>query len=146
MQAFPQTLPLAYSGMGLASETTKDWAKSLMKRMGLTKCKATTKSTLSQYDFDMVREIYLNDIASITVYIQPLILNWNQTRTHFVPVSEWTMEVKASKRVEVAGHNDKRQMTVVLAGTASREFLAPQLVYSGSTSKSLPKNVTFPSE
>ena len=97
----------------------------------------------------MVWEIYLNDIASIAVMEdipQPLIINWDQTGTHFVPVSEWTMEVKGSKRMEVAGLNDKRQMTVVLAGTASGEFLAPQLIYSGSTSKSLPKNVTFPSE
>ena len=67
---------------------------------------------------------------------QPLIINWDQTGTHFVPVSEWTVEVKGSKRVEVAGLNDKRQMTVVLAGTLNGEFLAPQPIYSGSTSKS----------
>ena len=45
-----------------------------------------------------------------------------------------------------AGLNDKRQMTMVLAGTASGEFLPPQLIYSGLTSKSLPKNVKFPSD
>ena len=48
-------------------ELTKDWAKSLMKRMGFSKCKATTKSSLSQFDFDKVREIYLNDVASIVL-------------------------------------------------------------------------------
>ena len=50
---------------------------------------------------------------------QPLIINWDQTGTHFVPVSEWTVEVKGSKRVEVAGLNDKWQMTIVLAGTVN---------------------------
>lgn len=45
----------------------KNWAKSIMRRMGLSKRKATTKSTLSQYDFDKVRDIYLNDIASVAV-------------------------------------------------------------------------------
>ena len=35
-------------------------------------------------------------------------------------------------------------MTVVLAGCATGDLLPPQLIYSGLTSKSLPKNVTFP--
>ena len=73
-------------------ELTRDWAKSVMKQMGLTKRKATTKSTLSQY----------NDVSSIAVMEeipQPLIINWDQTGTHFVPVSERTMEVKGSERI-----------------------------------------------
>lgn len=48
--------------------------------------------------------------------------------------------------MEIGGLNDKRQMTVVLAGTPTGEFLPPQLIYSGSTAKSLPKNVSFPPE
>ena len=138
---------LACNGGGI--ELTKDWAKSLMKRMGFSKRKATTKSSLSQFDFDKVREIYLNDVASIVLLEEiplSLIINWVQTGTHFVPASQWTMEVKGSHRVEVAGLNDKRQITVVLAGTASGTFLPAQLIYSGSTVKSLPKNVDFPSD
>ena len=37
-------------------------------------------------------------------------------------------------------------MTLVLAGTATGEFLPPQLIYSGKTEKSLPKDVKFPSD
>ncbi len=118
-----------------------------MKRTGFSKRKATTKFTLSHYDFDKVREIYLNDVSSIVVKIPPsLIINWDQTGTHFIPVSQWIMDVKGARRVEIAGLNDKGQMTMVLAGTASGEFLLPQLIYSGLTSKSLPKNVKFPSD
>ena len=111
------------SSNGGSLDVSKDWAKHLMKRMGFSKRKATTKSTLSHYDFDKVREIYLNDVSSIVVMeeIPPsLIINWDQTGTHFVPVSQWTMDVKGARRVEIAGLNDKRQMTMVLAGTASR--------------------------
>ncbi len=36
-----------------------------------------------------------------------LIINWDQTGTHFVPVSQWTMDVKGARRVY------KRQMTMV---------------------------------
>uniref|UniRef100_A0A1X7UL70 DDE-1 domain-containing protein n=1 Tax=Amphimedon queenslandica TaxID=400682 RepID=A0A1X7UL70_AMPQE len=50
------------------------------------------------------------------------------------------MEQKGSRRVEIAGLIDKRQMTAVFAGTADGTFLPPQLIYPGSTVKSLPKN------
>ena len=56
------------------------------------------------------------------------------------------MEVEDARHVEIAGLNDKHQMTVVLPGTASEEFLPPQLIYPGLTSKSLPRNVKFPSD
>ncbi len=32
------------------------------------------------------------------------------------------MDVKGARRVEIAGLNDKRQMTMVLAGTASMAY------------------------
>ena len=48
-------------------ELKKVWAKSLMQRMGLSKRKATTKSSLSQYDFEEVRETYLNDVCSVAM-------------------------------------------------------------------------------
>ena len=117
--------------------------------MSLTKHKATTKSTLPEYAIDQVHEIYLNDLALIAVMEDVhllLIINYDQTGTHFLPVSKWTMDIKGSKRVEVTGLNNKRQMTIDLAGTANGEVLASLLIYSSSTSKSLPKNVTFPSD
>ena len=92
----------------------------LMQRMGLSKRKATTKSPLSKYDFEEVREIFLNDVSSVVLMEDiplSLIINWDQTGV--VPVSQWTMEVKGARQVEIAGLSDKRQMTMVLAGTAS---------------------------
>ena len=60
-----------------------------------------------------------------------------------VPVSHWTMAKEGSKRVEVAGVEDKRQITAVFAGSLSGHFLPPQLVYQGKTMKCLPSMV-FP--
>ena len=127
----------------------KDWAKSIMRRMNLVKRKATTKSSTSTKDFDGVCETYLSDIAAIMVMEEvplPLVINWDQTGLNFVPYAEWTMDVKGSRRVEVAGLKDKRQMTAVFAGSADSNFLPPQLIYSGTTTKCLPRNVKFPSE
>ena len=47
------------------------------------------------------------------------------------------------KRVEIAGLDDKRQITAVFAGTAKGDFLPPQLIYQGKTPKCLP-SVRFP--
>ena len=79
---------------------SKDWAKGIMERMGLSKRKATTKSTLSKYDFNEVCSTYLNDILMIVLMEEvpmSLVINWDQTGVNFVPVSEWTMEEKGSR-------------------------------------------------
>ena len=50
-----------------------------------------------------------------------------------------------SQRVEIAGIDDKRQITAVFGGTSTGEFLPIQLIYKGKTRKSLPSN-NFPSD
>ena len=74
-----------------------------------------------------------------------LIINWDQTGINYVPVSQWTMAKEGSKRVAIAGQNDKRQITAVFAASLSGNFLPLQLVYQGKTPKCLP-TVTFPSK
>ena len=53
------------------------------------------------------------------------------------------MEKERSKRVEIAGINDKRQITAVFAWSLIGDFLPVQLVYKGTTTKCLP-SVSFP--
>lgn len=59
-----------------------------------------------------------------------LVLNWDQTGIHLVPVSAWTMHMDkmGSKCVEITGVNDKRQITAVFCGSAAGDFLHLQLV------------------
>ena len=52
------------------------------------------------------------------------------------------MADEGSKRVEIVGADDKRQITSVFAITPLGDFLAPQLIYQGTTTKCLP-NVRF---
>ena len=49
------------------------------------------------------------------------------------------MEAECSKRVEVIGKDDKRQLTAVLAGALDGDFLPSQLIYRGTTPCCLPK-------
>jgi len=61
-----------------------------------------------------------------------------------VPSSQWTMEKRGTKRVEITGKEDKCQITAVIACTMSGKFSC-QLIYKGTTQKCLPKHVDFPS-
>ena len=74
-----------------------------------------------------------------------LVFNWDQTGISIVPGSSWTMEAKGSKRVEIVGISNKRQITVVFCGAMTGEFLPPQLIYQGKTSACLPC-YKFPSD
>jgi hypothetical protein len=48
------------------------------------------------------------------------------------------MAKEGSKRVEIVGIDDKRQITAVFSGTLAGDFLPPQLIYQGKTTKCLP--------
>ena len=98
--------------------------------------------------FDEVKTQFLLDIKAVVEMDEvpfELIINWDQTGIHYVPVSSWTMEKEGSKRVEIIAIDDKRQITAVFAGSLTCDFLPPQLVYKGKTPKYLP-SITFPSD
>ena len=75
-----------------------------------------------------------------------LIINWNHTALKLVPSSDWTMEKKGTKRIEIIAIDDKRQITCVLACTMSGHFLPVQLIYQGTTPKCHPNSVPFPDD
>ncbi len=71
-----------------------------------------------------------------------LIIDWDQTGIKYVPVSCWTLEKIGLNRVEIAGIDDKRQITALLAGALSGHFLLAQLIYAGKTLS----KIQFPSD
>ena len=107
---------------------TKDWVNQLLARMGYIKRKATTKTKISPALFERLKAQFLSDVRTVvTMESIPheLLMNWDQTRIKYVPVSCWTLEKKGSKCVEIAGVNEKRQITALLAGTLSGQFCLP---------------------
>ena len=125
---------------------TKDWAKYLMKRMGMVKRRASTKAKTTVINFNELKETFLQDIkhSMLMDEIPPeLVINFDQTGVYYVPVSSWSMEVEGAKRVEVVGKDDKRQITAIFGISMSGDFLPIQLVYQGKTAKCLP-SFNFP--
>ena len=100
----------------------KEWAKSILCRMGFTKRKANSKSKVLPTNFEEIKCNYLSDIQSIVVMedVPPeLVINWDHTATKIVASGEWTMEKKGTKRVAIAALNDKRQITAVFGSSLS---------------------------
>lgn len=125
---------------------TKTWALSILKRMGYVKRRASTKAKVPVAEFESHKALFLNDIKSIMIMdeVPPeLVINWDHTGINYVPVSNWTMAKQGSKRIEIFGKDDKRQITAVFAGTMSGDFLFPQILYAGKTSRCLP-SVQYP--
>ena len=48
------------------------------------------------------------------------------------------MEEQGTKRIEVIGKDDQRQVSAVFGGTMTGDFLPPQLIYEGKAERCLP--------
>ena len=97
--------------------------------MDFVKRRATTKLVPNLKNLDYLRDQYLLDIKAVVQLEEipdSLIINWDQTGINYVPVSEWAMSKEGSKRVEVVGLKDKRQITAVFGGSMSGDFLPVQ--------------------
>ena len=97
--------------------------------------------------FAIIKEAFLLDVKNVVELdeIPPqLIINWDQTAIYYVPVGSWTMELEGAKRVEIAGKDDKRQITAVFAGSMAGDFLPIQLVYKRKTPRCLPNVESVP--
>ena len=73
-----------------------------------------------------------------------LIIYRDETAIYYLPVGSWTMELEGAKRVEIAGKDDKRQITAVFAGSIAGDFLPIQLVCKGKTPRCLPHVESVP--
>ena len=129
-------------------DLTKHWAKYLLSRMGFVKRRVNTKAKVTVEHFDELKMLFLlefNNAVEMDEVPSELVINWDQTGINYIPISSWTMEGEGSKRVEVAGKDDKRQLTTLFACSMSGDFLPIQLVYQGKTARCLPK-YQFPSD
>ena len=78
-------------------------------------------------NFTEIKEQLLIDVEAVIDMeeVPPsLVINWDHTVVKIVPSSQWTMEKRGTKRVEIAGIDDKCQISAILVCTMSGKFLA----------------------
>ena len=127
---------------------TKEWARYLLHRLGYVKRKSNSKAKVTPTDFTQLQSNFLADIRAIVEMEEipaALVINWDHTGLKYVPVSSWTMAKEGSKRVEISGTDDKRQITAVFAVSLDGSFLPIQLIYCGKSHACLPPT-KFPSD
>ncbi len=112
------------------------------------KRKATKAARKLPADFADIKLTFLerimNEVQSNSIPLA-LVLNWDQTGSKLVPVSEWTLEKEGTKQIPVVGKDDKREITVLITVAATGDMLPPQVIYKGETPGCHAK-VTFPED
>lgn len=126
----------------------RSWVQSIYRRMGYTKRLGTTgRPPVPKGVYDECRLDYLSDINSKVKdhSIPPeLVINVDQTPSSYVSVGKQTMSAKGSKSVPIQGLTDKRNITLTFSITLAGTFLPMQIIYSGKTKASQPRNFVFP--
>ena len=92
-----------------------------MKRRGSTSCKADKVENVDELKREFLERI--EDTVNEHDIPSNLIINWDHAGLNIVSVSNWTMAAEGSKRVEISGLGDKRQITAVFAGILSGMFI-----------------------
>ena len=120
----------------------KPLAESILRRLGFSKRKGTKSVKVLPEDFSKVKSDFLDRVSNAVHKYSindSMIVNVDETGVNIVPVGNWTMEQEGSKQVKITGLDDKRQITVTLACTASGKLLDPQVIYEGKTPGCHPK-------
>ena len=87
--------------------------------MNFIKRHVSTKSLISSQDLEEVRTKFQGELLeAVELHEVPadLIFNWDQTGILLVPSAQWTMDEKGRKRIPIASHYDKWQITAVMCG------------------------------
>jgi len=120
---------------------TSQWAKGWLSRHKWSKRRATTAKRHIPATFESDKEKYYNLVSNLVKehnIPKDLIYNIDETGAHVVPVNSYTMAPKGSDTVVIEGTDDKRQVTAVVAVTATGRVLSPQVIYEGKTKQCEP--------
>lgn len=89
-------------------------------------------------DWQSQQETFVNRIACISFLHnvpKELVVNMDQTGLNCVPSNNYTRVKKGQKHVKILGVENKKQLTLLPAISASGEFLPFQIVYAGKSEK-----------
>ena len=126
---------------------TNDWVRSLLRRMNFVKRNGTKDVKRLPDDFQEIKAAYnkrVQDARTKHQIPENLVMNLHQTGCNLVPGGQWTMDEQGVNQATICGMEDKHQITVLLTVTMAGQLLAPQVIYTGTTTRSLPRGAEFP--
>ena len=114
---------------------TNQWARSILNWF---KRKETTGNIKPSPEFS-AEEKFTFHWAISSHDIPNFVLNIDQTALPYVSSGKYTFSFNESKNFPIKGVDDKRQISATFAVSSTCKFLPTQLIYTGTTSSSLPK-------
>ena len=124
-------------------ELTNRWSRSVLSDLNWSKRKGTTDKIEPSPQFLAGEKFTFQRAISTAISSHDirnfLVLNIDQTPLPYVSPGQYTFSFKRSKNAPIKGADDKRQITTTFAVSSKRKFLPIQLIYTGTTPRSLPK-------
>lgn len=74
-----------------------------------------------------------------------MIINLDETGLSLVPVFHWMLEQQGAATVTIAGVDNKREITTIVAASIIGDLLPLQLLYTGTTERCHP-SIVFPND
>ena len=99
---------------------------------------------LSETKLDFQRKI--KELQAWHEIPEDLIINFDQTPLPYVCTGKCTYQTQGAPNAPLVGKGKKKQITGTFTITMSGQFLPMQLIYQGTTDRSLPKGVEFPED
>ena len=78
--------------------------------MGFVKTKGCSTVKISVTNFKEQCLLDIQSVVEMEEILPQLVFNWDQTGMSIVPGSDWSMEMKGAKQVEITGISDKCHM------------------------------------
>ena len=110
-------------------------AGTLPEELKKKKKSSTDKVIIENFEALKAQFTDVKAVAEMNEIPHELIINWDQTGIHYVPVGSWTMEKEGAKRVEILGLDGKAPN---YGGSLAGDYLPPQLIYKDTTKRCLP--------
>ena len=115
---------------------TRSWCNSILRRLKFVKRKGTKAAKKVPVDAAEQHRRYLHRIHyTMKKYNIPtsMFVTFDETSSSLVPSDDWTLEEAGAAQVPIAGLNDKRNVTLGLAFSGSKQLLKSQIIYEGKT-------------
>lgn len=98
-------------------DITKEWARSLLNRMGFSKRKGTKGIKHFTEDYEDIKGAFVKRISdNVTKCKIPneVVINWDQTAINLIPCGEWTMHESEKSLNIIELSKKKKKLTLIL--------------------------------
>ena len=133
---------------GPIDPTSDSLRQSFYRRHKLCKRRKTSSRTnLSQEQKEEREARFCDDVNNKIInndILDALVINFDETSLPLCPVQSYTMEQRGANNVRIAGANDKRNVTGVIAGALDGTKLDWQLIFKGETNRCHPNTALLP--